>query len=50
MNLLAVTHFNNLTYSENIRWCKNKEYEGCLSVCRGMEIFFVELNKYGYKD
>ena len=30
MNLLAVTHFNNLTYSENERWRKNKEYDGCI--------------------
>jgi len=30
MNILAVTHFNNLTYSENRRWCKTKSYEGCI--------------------
>lgn len=33
MNLLAVTHFNNLTYSENERWRKNKEYDGCIYNC-----------------
>lgn len=33
MNLLAVTHFNNLTYSENTRWRKNKNYEGCIYNC-----------------
>ena len=30
MNLLAVTHFNNETYTENKRWCENNNYLGCI--------------------
>ena len=53
MNLLAVTHFNNLTYSENRRWCKNKEYEGCIYNCPvrikesipiNSKIYVIEMN------
>jgi len=53
MNLLAVTHFNNLTYDENRRWCKNKEYEGCIYNCPvyikdsipiSCKIYVIEMN------
>ena len=53
MNLLAVTHFNNLTYSENRRWCKNKKYDGCIYNCpvyikdsipNSSKIYVIEMN------
>lgn len=53
MNLLAVTHFNNLTYDENRRWRKNKNYEGCIYNCPvyiknsipiSSKIYVIEMN------
>jgi hypothetical protein len=53
MNVLAVTHFNNLTYGENERWRKNKEYEGCVYNCPvyikdsipiSYKIYVIEMN------
>jgi len=53
MNILAVTHFDNLTYSENERWRKNKEYEGCIYNCPvrikesipiNSKIYVIEMN------
>ena len=30
MSILAVTHFNNLTWQENSRWREQEQYNGCI--------------------
>ncbi len=30
MSILAVTHFNNLTWNENVRWRQKEQYKGCI--------------------